>query len=137
MPLSSTDKQHPEAWNEALWLAGLKPGAPCCALAEFSAVFDSLYDGTQFPATPYIGASGSVQGSFDEQHKAGSLIVFYRVFWERDTCGLVAALCEADFSRPVLMAMTAFGLPGGQGETNETAAVTSAIQKAIARSVDL
>ena len=137
MPLSSTEKQHPEAWDEALAIAGYGPGPHLGALAAFSAVFDSLFDGTQFPTAPYLGASGSLQALFDEQHDTGSLTVFYRVFWGNDTCGVVPALCEADFARPVLMAMTAFGLPGGQGAADVTAAVANAIFRAELRSVDL
>lgn len=137
MPLSGTDKQHPDAWDEAMEIASHRPGLHLGALAEFSAVFDSLYDGTQFPTAPHLGASGSLHGSFDEQYSTGSLTVFYRVFWGVGTCGVVAALCEADFARPVLMAMTAFALPGGQGEVDVTSAVMRAIGRAVARSVDL
>ncbi|MBS0513638.1 MAG: hypothetical protein JSR42_20985 [Proteobacteria bacterium] len=137
MPLSSTEKQHPIAWDEVLPIAGCGPGPHLHALAEFAAVFDSLFDGTQFPTAPYLGASGSLQASFDERHDTGALIVFYRVFWGDDRCWVVAALCEAAFARPVLMAMTAFGLACGPGAADVTAAIGSVTFKAVLRSVDL
>ncbi|ENO74990.1 hypothetical protein B447_20558 [Thauera sp. 27] len=137
MKLASTDLHHPRARREALAIARLGPGPHLLALSQFAAVFDSLCDGVQFPNAPYLGASYGIESVFDEQHRAGAVTVFYRVFWGSEACGLVAALCQADFGRPVFMAMTGFGLPGAAGHGDKTRAVDAALRLARARSVDL
>lgn len=134
MPLVlPTDTEHPDALREGLSIAAASL-PHLHAIGQLSGVLDKLFDGPNSP--PYVGASRQASQVFGPATSVSDPTVLSRIFWDSSTEG-IAACIHMSGTRPILMSVVAFGLPGVNPPVGEVQAMHQAEIRAVSRIPDV